>query len=401
MLLLLVRSEVKMMNNSKANTKRMCKHFKRCGGCQLDMPYDQQIQWKQDKARRILSQFADVSLIVPMETPYNYRNKVQTVFRRIKKNEILSGVYQSSSGNMVAVDDCKLESKESQYVVSVFKQLMKSFKIMPYDEKSGKGLIRHVLFRNGLHTGEIMLCIVTSTPIIPSKKQFVNALIKKCPEITTIVQNVCTNPLPLTLGNKEYILYGKGYIEDIICGHKFRISSQSFYQVNPIQTEKLYNIVTERAALKKSDTIIDAYCGTGTIGIICAPYVKEVIGVELNQSACKDAVSNAKLNDIKNITFYNCDAGQFIEEYANTNKKADVVIMDPPRAGSDKRFLYSLKKLSPERVVYVSCKIETLARDLRLLKKIGYKAEFIQPVDMFPHTTGIETVVILKKKNSI
>lgn len=166
----------------------------------------------------------------------------------------------------------------------------------------------------------------------------------------------------------------KGYIEDIICGHKFRISSQSFYQVNPIQTEKLYNIVTERAALKKSDTIIDAYCGTGTIGIICAPYVKEVIGVELNQSACKDAVSNAKLNDIKNITFYNCDAGQFIEEYANTNKKADVVIMDPPRAGSDKRFLYSLKKLSPERVVYVSCKIETLARDLRLLKKIGYKA---------------------------
>ncbi|MDE6149846.1 MAG: 23S rRNA (uracil(1939)-C(5))-methyltransferase RlmD, partial [Ruminococcus sp.] len=342
------------MNNHEVNHKKMCKHFKKCGGCQLDMPYDEQIQWKQQKAERMLSKFAKVEPIIPMEKPYNYRNKVQTVFRKIKKNEILSGVYQSSSGNIVAVDDCKLESKESQKIVSAFKLLMKSFKIMPFDEKTGKGLVRHVLVKNSLHTEEIMLCIVTSTPVFPSKKQFVNAIIKKCPEITTIVHNVCTNPMPLTLGTKEYVLFGKGYIEDVICGCKFRISSQSFYQVNPIQTEKLYNIAINNAQLKNTDVVIDAYCGTGTIGIICASHVKKVIGAELNKTACKDAVANAKLNNLENITFYNCDAGQFMDEYAKKNEKADVVILDPPRAGASKNFLCSLAKLSPERVIYIS-----------------------------------------------
>lgn len=385
------------MSNQKNNLERMCKHFKKCGGCQLDMSYEDQILWKQQKAERMLSQFAEVKPIVTMKNPYNYRNKVQTVFRRIKKNQIISGVYQSSSGNMVAVEDCKLESKESQKISAAFKILMKSFKIMPFDERTGRGLIRHILVRNSHHTGEIMLCIVTSSPIFPSKKQFVNAILKKCPEISTIIHNVSENPMPLTLGTKEYVLFGKGYIEDIICGHKFRISSQSFYQVNPIQTEKLYNIAINSAQLKKTDIVIDAYCGTGTIGILCAAHVKEVIGAELNKTACKDAAFNAKLNNIENIIFNNCDAGDFMDEYAKGNERADVVIMDPPRAGASKKFLLSVANLSPERVIYISCKIETLQRDLRLLKKIGYKAEMIQPVDMFPHTTGIETIVVLNK----
>ncbi|MBQ9375264.1 MAG: 23S rRNA (uracil(1939)-C(5))-methyltransferase RlmD [Ruminococcus sp.] len=377
---------------------KKCKCFKRCGGCQLDMPYKDQIKWKQDKAERMLSAFAKVEQIIPMDNPYYYRNKVQTVFKRISRNEILSGVYQSSSGNMVATNDCYIENKKAQRIVTTFKQLMKSFKIMPYDNQSGRGLIRHLLIRTGYHTGEIMLCIVTATAVIPSKNQFVNAIIKKCPEITTIVQNVCNNPMPLTLGKQEHILYGKDYIEDIICCCRFRISSQSFYQVNPVQTEKLYSLAIKNAQLKKSDVLIDAYCGTGTIGIICASHVNKVIGAELNKYACKDAVYNAKVNKVKNIEFYNTDAGRFMEEYSKQDGKADAVIMDPPRAGADRRFLASLTKLSPERIVYISCKIETLARDLKILKKSGYKAISIQPVDMFPHTTGIETVVVMKRR---
>ncbi|MDO5125605.1 MAG: 23S rRNA (uracil(1939)-C(5))-methyltransferase RlmD [Ruminococcus sp.] len=382
---------------NKTENYRKCKYFKRCGGCQLDMPYDKQIEWKQQKAERMLSRFTKVSPIITMDEPYNYRNKVQTVFKCIRKNELLSGVYQSSSGNMVAVDCCNLENIVSQKVVAVVKQLMKSFKIMPYDADTGKGTVRHILIKTGYYTKEIMLCIVTATPILTSKNQFVNAIIKKCPEITTIVHNICTNPMPLTLGNQENILYGKGYIEDIICGYRFRISSRSFYQVNPVQTEKLYTTAIKNAQLKDSDVLIDAYCGTGTIGILCSDHVKKVIGAELNKSACKDAVYNAKANNVTNIEFFNCDAGRFMDKYAKQGKRVDVVIMDPPRVGADRKFLESLLRLAPERVVYISCKIETLARDLKILTKSGYMAVSIQPVDMFPHTTGIETVVFLSR----
>lgn len=361
------------------------------------MVYSEQLEWKQQKAERMLSTYAKVNQIIPMDNPYNYRNKVQTVFKITKRKDIVSGVFQSSSANMVVTDDCMLESPESQRIIPTVKQLMKSFKFMPFDNRTDRGLIRHILIRNAFHTKEIMVCVVTVSPVFPSKKQFANALIKKHPEITTVVHNICTNPMPLTLGSRENILYGKGYIEDVICGCRFRISSQSFYQVNPIQTEKLYNIAVNNANLKKSDVVIDAYCGTGTIGIICASHVKKVIGAELNKSACNDARYNAKLNKLNNINFYNCDAAAFMEEFSEKGEKADVVMMDPPRAGADKRFLYSLAKLNPERVIYISCKIETLARDLRILKKLGYKAESIQPVDMFPHTIGIETVVVLNK----
>ena len=388
-----------MSNQIRINSKgeKTCGCFKRCGGCQLGMPYNEQLEWKQSKAERMLSRFAPVKQIVGMSTPYNYRNKVQTVFRLNQRKQLISGVYQSSSGNIVSVDDCMLENISSQKIVAELKRLMKSFKIYPYDNRQGKGTVRHVMVRYGKTTGQIMVCIVTPTAIFPSRNNFVKALVKACPEITTVVQNICTNPMPLTLGDRENILFGKGYIEDVLCGCKFRISSKSFYQVNPEQTEKLYSIAVKEAQLNKNDVVIDAYCGIGTIGIICAGHVKQVLAAELNKSACKDAVINARLNKLENIRFANCDAGEFMEELADKGEKIDVVIMDPPRAGADRKFLESLARLSPERVVYVSCKIETLERDLKLLKKLGYKAQSVQPVDMFPHTTGIETVTVLNR----
>ena len=388
-----------MSNQIKINKngEKSCGCFKRCGGCQLAMPYNEQLEWKQSKAERMLSRFAGTKPIIGMDMPYNYRNKVQTVFRLNQRKQIISGVYQASSGNVVSVDDCMLENIQSQKIVAEIKKLMKSFKIYPYDARQDRGTIRHVMVRCGKTTGQIMVCIVTPTAMIPSRNSFVKALLKTCPDITTIVQNICSNPMPLTLGDRENVLYGKGYIEDVLCGCKFKISSKSFYQVNPVQTEKLYSIAVNEAKLNKNDIVIDAYCGIGTIGIICADKVRQVLSTELNKSACKDAVVNAKLNKLDNIKFANCDAGEFMEELVAKGEKIDVVIMDPPRAGSDRRFLESLAKLSPDRVVYVSCKIETLERDLKLLKKLGYKAQSVQPVDMFPHTTGIETVTVLNK----
>lgn len=387
------------MNNhvttDKTTGTKRCSCFKRCGGCQLDMPYEKQLEWKQDKAERMLSKFCKVNRIIGMDEPYNYRNKVQTVLRLNQRKQLISGVFQSSSHSLTATDDCMLEDKHCQAVLQTVKKLMQSFKIMPFDEKSEKGHIRHVLMRYSQATGQLMVCVVTVSALLPSKNNFVKALTKAHPEITTIVQNICTNPMPLTLGERQNILYGKGYIEDIVCGKKFRISPASFYQVNSAQTEKLYTEAIKAAQLSKRDTVIDAYCGTGTIGILCADKVREVMGAELNKAACRDAAVNAKINGLDNISFVNADASEFMEQLANNGKKVDVLIMDPPRAGSDRRFLDCAAKLSPSRIVYVSCKIETLERDLKILRKLGYKVKAIQPVDMFPHTTGIETVCML------
>lgn len=383
----------------KNTGQRRCKCFKRCGGCQLDMPYEKQLEWKQNKAERMLSKFCIVQPIIAMEHPYNYRNKVQTVFRYNQHKQIISGVYQSGSGSMTAVDDCMLEDKHCTAVIQTIKALMKPFKISPYNNASGNGNIRHVLARYAKGTDELMVCIVTIGPILPSKNNFIKALLEKHPEITTIVQNICTDPMPLTLGDRQNILYGKGYITDIINGLKFRISPSSFYQVNYEQTRKLYSTAVEFAELSKNDIVIDAYCGTGTIGLLCASRAMQVIGAELNKYSCLDAEANAKLNNISNAEFYSCDAGKFMQKLAQDKRSVSVVMMDPPRAGSNIKFLKSLAELAPERIVYISCKIETLERDLKILKSLGYKSEKIQPVDMFPHTTGIECAVKLVRYN--
>ncbi|MGN0594688.1 MAG: 23S rRNA (uracil(1939)-C(5))-methyltransferase RlmD, partial [Hominimerdicola sp.] len=370
---------------NNATGEKFCNCFKRCGGCQLDKTYAEQLEWKQAKAERMLTKFCkDISPIIGMDKPYNYRNKVQTVYKINRSKQIISGVYQSSTRSLTAIDDCMLEDERATAIVKSLKKLMVSFKILPYNPETGRGLLRHTLIRTSRKTGQVMLVLVTASPIFPSKRNFVNAMLKLHPEITTIIQNICTDSIPLTLGRRNIVMYGSGKIQDILCECRFNISPESFYQVNPEQTEKLYNKVVEFAGIKEGDRVIDAYCGTGTIGIICAKNGADVAGVELNSSACRDAINNAKLNKLDNIRFYNEDAEDFMRNLAVSGEKADIVILDPPRAGATESFISATAALAPKKVVYVSCKIETLERDLKIFKKAGYKAKKIQPVDMFP-----------------
>ena len=310
---------------------------------------------------------------------------------------MISGVYKAGTHEVINIDSCEIEDELSSAIIRDIRGLLHSFKIKTYDEDTGYGLLRHVLVRRGFHSGEVMVVLVLGSPILPSKNNFVKALRKLHPEITTVVVNINDKQTSMVLGEKETVIYGKGYIEDTLCGCTFRISPKSFYQVNPVQTEILYNKAITYAGLTGKEKVIDAYCGTGTIGLIAASKAKEVIGVELNRDAVKDAVINAKRNNIKNEQFYNADAGKFMVELSEQNKKVDVVFMDPPRAGSDEAFLSSVVKLAPKKVVYVSCNPETLARDLKYLTRHGYQAVECQPCDMFPFTKHVETVVLLSK----
>lgn len=402
----------------KKKPAAVCPYAKKCGGCDYQgMSYEQQLQEKQTYVRKNIGDYCKVLPIIGMENPYHYRNKVHAVFdverrgkhanggRRTAGNGhakaapggVISGVYKAGTHEVINIDSCEIEDELSSAIIRDIRGLLHSFKIKTYDEDTGYGLLRHVLVRRGFHSGEVMVVLVLGSPILPSKNNFVKALRKLHPEITTVVVNINDKQTSMVLGEKETVIYGKGYIEDTLCGCTFRISPKSFYQVNPVQTEILYNKAITYAGLTGKEKVIDAYCGTGTIGLIAASKAKEVIGVELNRDAVKDAVINAKRNNIKNEQFYNADAGKFMVELAEQNKKVDVVFMDPPRAGSDEAFLSSVVKLAPKKVVYVSCNPETLARDLKYLTRHGYQAVECQPCDMFPFTKHVETVVLLSK----
>ena len=385
-------------SNLKTNPDA-CPLAKKCGGCQLqNMTYDRQLKWKQARCEILLKKFGKVSKIIGMENPYHYRNKVQAAFGRTKSGKIISGVYQSGSHRIVSVDTCMTEDETADKIIVDIRNMIPKFKIWTYDEDKGTGFLRHVLVKRGFTSGEVMVVIVGASGYFPMKKKFTAALLEMHPEITTVVLNINPKDTNLVLGDKEEILYGNGYIEDTLCGCVFRISPKSFYQINPIQTEKLYNKAMEFAQLDEKTRVIDAYCGIGTIGLVAAKTAGEVIGVELNPDAVKDAISNCKRNGMKNAKFYCADAGDFMEALAAEGESADVVFMDPPRAGSSKKFIESLAKMAPKRVVYISCNPETLARDLQLLTKKGYTVKAIQPVDMFPHTKHIECVCSLERK---
>ncbi len=376
-----------------------CPHASKCGGCQLqNMTYERQLKWKQARAEILLKKFGKVSKIVGMENPYNYRNKVQAAFGRTKSGKIISGVYQSGSHRIVCVDSCMTEDKLADEIIVGIRSMLPDFKIQVYDEDRDTGFLRHVLVKRGFSSGEVMVVLVGATTKFPMKNRFTEALLKSYPEITTVIFNINPGKTNLVLGKREEVLFGNGYITDTLCGCTFRISARSFYQINPVQTEKLYNKAIELAQLDKTSTVIDAYCGTGTIGLVAAKTAGSVIGVELNPDAVKDAISNAKENKAKNARFFCGDAGDFMQELAMQGESADVVFMDPPRAGSTKKFIDSVAKMSPERVVYISCNPETLARDLEYFKKKNYTVQKICPFDMFPHTNHIETVVLLSQQ---
>ena len=362
-----------------------------------NMSYPRQLQWKQRKVEKLLGKFGRVQPIIGMETPYHYRNKVQAAFALTQNKRIISGVYQSSTHRVVPVEHCMTEDQKADEIIGTIRGMMHQFKLTPYNEDTGRGFLRHVLVKRGFSSNQIMVVLVTGTPVFPSKNHFVAALREKHPEITTILMNVNPYQTSMVLGENEKVLYGDGTIEDILCGCVFRISAKSFYQINPVQTEILYQKAIAFAGLTGKETVIDAYCGIGTIGLVAAKDAGQVIGVDVNRDAVKDAIANAKRNGIKNAYFYHADAGRFMTEMAKEGQTAEVVMMDPPRAGSDLAFLSSLAALSPKRIVYISCNPETQERDLSYLVQHGYQVKAIQPVDMFPHTNHVETVVLLSK----
>ena len=382
----------------KSQKPSKCSVERRCGSCNnLDIPYEDQLKNKELQLKKLFGKNIKVNPIQGMENPYHYRNKVHAVFHKEKNGNIISGVYERGSHRVVKVDRCFIEDKKADEIIISIRDLLKSFKIRPFNEDTGEGLLRHVLIRKGFKTGEIMVVLVMSSMIFPSKNNFVKALCKLHPEITTIIMNINDKRTSMVLGTKEKIIYGKGYIEDVLCGCTFRISSRSFYQVNPVQTEFLYNKALELANFTGKETVIDAYCGIGTIGLIASKNAQKVIGIELNGDAVRDAIANGKRNGITNAKFYEGDAGDFMAEMAANNQTVDVVMMDPPRSGSTEKFLDALCKMGPKKVIYISCNPETLERDMKYLEKKGYKANEIWPVDMFPHTEHCEVVTLLQR----
>ena len=311
------------------------------------------------------------------------------------RGRVISGVYQSSSHRIVPVEDCMIEDETADRIITDIRRMLPKLKLRVYDERRGTGWLRHVLVKRGFSTGEVMVVLVAADPVFPAKKHFLRMLLEAHPEVTTVVLNVNDRFTSLVLGERETVLYGKGYIEDLLCGYRFRVSPRSFYQVNPVQTEVLYRTALEYAGLTGTERVLDAYCGAGTIAICASGAAASVAGVELNRDAVRDAIANAKRNGVDNCWFTCGDAGRFLEESAAAGERCDTVFMDPPRAGSDRRFLGSLIQAAPRRVVYISCNPDTLARDLAVLVKGGYRVERGRCVDMFPFTEHIETCVLL------
>lgn len=373
-----------------------CPYYKNCGGCQLQKrSYEEQLYHKQCLAIETLGRFGPVENIIGMDEPLHYRNKVHAAFGLGERGRVVSGIYKAGTHKIVNVDKCLINDETADGIILTVRNMLRDFKIQVFDERSGKGWLRHMLVRRGFETGQVMVVLVAVSPIFKLQKPFIRKLLEIHPEITTIILNINDRFGPVVLGTRNKVLFGGGYIEDELCGSRFRISPGSFYQINPIQTQILYGKAIEFAALTGNETALDAYCGIGTIGITAASKAKQVIGVELNKEAVSDAISNARLNKIKNCWFTAGEAGKYMEQMAEDKVRADVVFMDPPRAGSEEKFLSSLVKSSPERIVYISCNIETQARDLEFLEANGYKVRRMQPVDMFPFTSHIECVALL------
>ena len=385
---------------SRPASAAKCPHFGKCGGCQyLHLSYEEQLAAKKHQVKELMEKHCKVRPIIGMdENPWHYRHKVQAVFGLDRKKQQISGVYEEKTHRILPVETCLIEDQKADAIIATVRSLLKSFKIKVYDEDTGYGLLRYVLIRKAEFTDEIMVVLVTASPVFPSKRNFVEALRREHPEITTVVQNINDRTDSLVLGSKYQVLWGKGYIVDRLCGCSFKISPGSFYQVNPIQAQKLYEKAIELADLTGKETVVDAYCGTGTIGMIAAKKAGKVFGVESNPDAVRDAVGNAKANDVKNIRFYREDAGHFLQSCAADNMPVDVVLMDPPRAGSSEEFLDAVAKIGPKRVVYVSCNPTTLERDCTYLEKQGYRAKEVWPVDMFPWSGAVETVVLLSQQ---
>jgi len=376
-----------------------CKIAKKCNACQLNnLTYNEQIKYKYNRCKKFLSQFAKVEPVVCMKTPFNYRNKAQAVFKRERDKSIVWGLYKSTTNTLVKTKECRLHTKHSNEIFCTLCALFKSFKIAPYDPFKGTGFVKSVVIREGFVSNQVMVIINGADCVFPAKKTFVSALLKKHPYITTVVTTLNKDAKKLFIGKTQDVLFGDGYITDTLCDKTFIISPQSFYQINPVQTQKLYKKAIELAKLDKTQTVLDSYCGVGTIGICASQMAKTVYAVESNKDAIIDAKKNAKLNSIDNIEFVCADAKDYIAYLKEENTKIDVAFVDPPRMGCSRDFLNCVIDMDIKTIVYISCNIETQSRDLKVLTKHGYKVECIVPVDMFPHTNHIESIACVVKQ---
>lgn len=389
--------------NQNQEQRMNCPWQKKCGACTYaGKSYEETLRDKEKSTSRLLRPFVNVSGITGMDDPWYYRNKVHRVCTyetRGRGERHLSGIYAEGTHKVVPVQNCLIEDKTAQEIMEDILRIMSEFRIRNYEEDARTGLLRHILIRRAHATGEVMAVLVLTSFELPGKKHIVERILQKRPEVSTIVINLNVRPGSVILGDREKIIYGKGYIEDELCGKRFRISARSFYQVNPVQTEKLYRKAIEFAALNGHQTVIDAYCGIGTIGIAAADMAGNVTGIESVREAVQDARINGKINGLKNIRFVCADAGAYLEKMAAEKKRADVIFMDPPRSGSTEAFMKAAAAVSPGRIVYVSCNPETLARDLGYFEKFGYTAIDAAVFDQFAWTRHIECVVLLQLSN--
>lgn len=335
----------------------------------------------------------EVDLVIGMEDPYHYRNKVYATFGYDRNENLIAGMYEEYSHDLVTVPDCMIQNETANHIIASLTAIASKMHIEPYDEDTNRGSLRHAYIRVSQATGKALVVIVIGSKQLPGSKELVHELVQENPEICSIVLNWNDKNTSMVLGERDKILYGNGYVEDTIGGIVFRISAKSFYQVNPIQTEKLYAKAIELAKLNQNTTVLDACCGIGTISLFAAKQAREVVGVEINESSIRDAIHNAEKNGIKNAGFYCDDARTFLERLMDT---PDVVLLDPPRSGMGYHFMSTLAKMGTKRVVYVSCNPATQAEDIAFLK--NYTIEKIVPVDIFPWTKHVENIVLLTQQ---
>lgn len=381
-----------------SSNKKYCEVCKKCSGCQLsNLDYDSQLRYKQNQLRLTFNRLCKPSKIIGAETPLYYRNKAQFVFRRIK-GTIRPGIYQSVDRTMVATDNCPLHTHEQNLVAVTLARLFESFKVEPYDPYKGRGVVKSVFVRQSFSTGDMMVLIVCDQGSkIKSPKKLANALAKRIPTVKSVILTSHKGNT-LAQGANPQVLFGDDRITEKLCGMDFVIGYDSFFQINPKQTEVLYRTAVDMAELKSTDTVLDAYSGTGTIGMICSAKARKVYSVELNENAVKDARQNIKNNNIENVDIICADSEEYIKSLAQRGIAISCALLDPPRAGSSRSFLETLCSLAPERIVYISCNIDTQVRDIRFMIKQGYELKKVQGVDMFPYTKHIESIALLNRK---
>ncbi|RDY85588.1 23S rRNA (uracil(1939)-C(5))-methyltransferase RlmD [Bacillus amyloliquefaciens] len=397
---------IELKEESPHRTDAPCPIYKQCGGCQLQhMTYEGQLLFKQKQVKDVLERIGKLDLsnvtvhpTLGMEDPWNYRNKAQVPVGE-REGGLVAGFYQQRSHDIIDMSACLIQQSKNDEAVQAVKDICANYDVKAYNEERHKGWLRHIMVRYGVVTGEMMIVFITRTSDFPHKAKIIEDITAQFPHVKSIVQNINPNKTNVIFGNETNVIWGEEYIYDLIGDVKFAISARSFYQVNPEQTKVLYDKALEYAELQGEETVIDAYCGIGTISLFLAKQAKKVYGVEIVPEAIEDAKRNAELNGITNAEFAVGEAETVIPKWYEEGITADTLVVDPPRKGCDEALLRTIIEMKPKRVVYVSCNPGTLARDLRVLEDGGYQTLEVQPVDMFPHTNHVECCSLLVRKD--